>query len=184
MKYTCPVCKIIFNGLPARAKRSKNVFCSKPCYDIFKIGKGRSPETCKKMSLSRMGEKNHFYGKKHTQETKDKISKSRKNKCCGKDSYNWMGGRRLNSTGYIEIRQPYHHRSRKNSYVPEQVLVAEKQLGRYLDPTETPHHINSDKTNNKPRNLFVFENSSAHAQFHLAVRWGGLSKFWLKSNII
>lgn len=37
-----------------------------------------SEESLKKMSESRSGDKNHFYGKKHTQETKEKISKRAK----------------------------------------------------------------------------------------------------------
>lgn len=37
-----------------------------------------SEETVKKMSEIRRGNKNHFYGKKHTQETKEKISKKAK----------------------------------------------------------------------------------------------------------
>lgn len=35
-------------------------------------------ETLKKMSLSKMGEKNSFWGKHHTEETKQKMSKTRK----------------------------------------------------------------------------------------------------------
>lgn len=37
-----------------------------------------SEESVKKMSEARSGDKNHFYGKKHTQETKEKISKRAK----------------------------------------------------------------------------------------------------------
>lgn len=37
-----------------------------------------SEESLKKMSVSRSGVKNHFYGKTHTQETKEKISKKAK----------------------------------------------------------------------------------------------------------
>ena len=46
---------------------------------LSELAKNRkiSKETRNKMSLSSMGDKNPFYGKNHTQESKDKISKSK-----------------------------------------------------------------------------------------------------------
>lgn len=44
------------------------------------LGVKLSEEVCKKMSDSRMGKNNSMYGKCHTQETKDKISKANKGK--------------------------------------------------------------------------------------------------------
>ena len=43
-----------------------------------RIGTKHSDESKAKMSKSRTGNKNHFYGKKHSQETKDKISLANK----------------------------------------------------------------------------------------------------------
>lgn len=40
------------------------------------LGRKVSEETRKKMSLAQLGNKNYFYNKKHSQETKDKISKN------------------------------------------------------------------------------------------------------------
>jgi len=40
---------------------------------MFHTGLKASPEAKKKMSLSRMGEKNHFFGRHHTEETKEKL---------------------------------------------------------------------------------------------------------------
>lgn len=45
-----------------------------------KLGKKASPETRRKMSAGRAGVLNAFYGRKHTQETKDKISATKLNK--------------------------------------------------------------------------------------------------------
>ena len=42
---------------------------------IFRIGKGHSEETKRKISESHIGINNPFYGKKHTKETKEKLSK-------------------------------------------------------------------------------------------------------------
>ena len=47
-------------------------------------GRIEPEETRKKKSLSKLGDKNSFYGKKHSEETKDKISESRK----GVESWN------------------------------------------------------------------------------------------------
>lgn len=50
------------------------------------LGRKLPLNTIEKMKLNRVG----MSGKKHSQETKDKISESRKNKSCGKDNY-WHG---------------------------------------------------------------------------------------------
>jgi dsDNA-binding SOS-regulon protein len=54
---------------------------------VHKNNKGRklSQETKEKMSKSHMGEKNHFYGKKHSEETKKLIGSKSKNR-------NWFRG--------------------------------------------------------------------------------------------
>ena len=51
---------------------------------------------------------------------------------------------------------------------------AENKLGRKLKPGEVVHHINRDKTNNSPDNLYVFRNQSQHDKAHKidALRFG------------
>lgn len=39
--------------------------------------------------IRKVGELNSFYGKHHSEETKKRISKSRKGKCVGKDNFNY-----------------------------------------------------------------------------------------------
>jgi hypothetical protein len=48
----------------------------------------------------------------------------------------------------------------------EHRTVAEKKLGRKLRPGEVVHHIDRDKTNNHPNNLWVFPNQKAHDNAH------------------
>ena len=48
-----------------------------------KLGKTHSMETRNKMKAAHMGEKNHFFGKHHSKDTKDLISKSRQGKLVG-----------------------------------------------------------------------------------------------------
>jgi len=98
----CENCGIAFKIWPSC--KGKRRFCSKECADYYKIGrpsprknyfpsvetknkisttlKGRAlPESVKrKISESEMGEKNPFFGRKHTNESKIKISNSLKGK--------------------------------------------------------------------------------------------------------
>ncbi len=56
---------------------------------------------------------------------------------------------------YILIYKPRHSRAVGEGYVYEQVLVAEKQLGRSLTPDEDVRHINGDTQDNRPSNLEI-----------------------------
>jgi hypothetical protein len=47
------------------------------------------------------------------------------------------------------------HPASYDGWVFEHRVVLENILGRHLEPEETVHHINEDKTFNDPRNLFA-----------------------------
>lgn len=100
------------------------------------------------------GENNPMFGKTHSDETKKKMSESRK-KCVGEKSSSWKGGKRISHGGYIEVRKKDHHRTRKNGYVFEHILVAENKLGRKICVNEHVHHKDGNKQNNNPDNLEV-----------------------------
>jgi hypothetical protein len=55
-----------------------------------------------------------------------------------------------------------HPRARKNGYVLEHILVAEKMLGRALKPGEEVHHKNRKRADNRPSNLQIFSTHLAH----------------------
>lgn len=85
----------------------------------------------------------------------------------GKKNGMWKGGRSLASNGYVLIRVGNdHHLADVRGYAYEHRLVAEKMLGRRLEPGEMVHHINENKADNSPDNLAVVANSAEHRFLH------------------
>ncbi len=76
----------------------------------------------------------------------------------GEQSRGWKGGRRLTPRGYIMVRCPEHPRA-QNGYIQEHRLIMEKHLGRYLLPSETVHHKNGVKADNRIENLELWAKS-------------------------
>lgn len=83
---------------------------------------------------------------------------------------NWRGGRSLASNGYVLLRVGVgHHLADVRGYAYEHRVVAEKKLGRRLRRGEHVHHVDGDKTNNRPKNVAVL----TAAQHRLAHRKPG-----------
>lgn len=93
----------------------------------------------------------------------------RKNIFCSRDcAYNfrrfhntrdsWKGGTLGTTTGYVYI-------TINKRQIGEHILVAEKKIGRRLRPGEVVHHINGDRTDNRPENLVVMTNAD-HVSLH------------------
>lgn len=138
------------------------------------------------MREDRKGKNNPFYGRKHTEESKRKMSGALKGRekppfseehkrkmsegNTGKNNSNWKGGRTKHPNGYILIWKPGHPFSTKKGYVLEHRLVAEKELGRYLKPTEEAHHRNGKRADNRWENLFVFESKPEHQKYERFLR--------------
>ncbi len=79
----------------------------------------------------------------------------------GPNHGSWKGGR-VNKMGYTSIWMPKHHRADHNGYVKEHILVMENEFGRKLKKSEHVHHIDFDRKNNSPKNLWVCTNKTHH----------------------
>ena len=77
------------------------------------------------------------------------------------------GGIYVNSSGYLEIYLGFHYNpDRKSKYTLLHRLVAELKLQRPLSENEIIHHIDGDRFNNNPNNLFICEDMRDHKRIH------------------
>lgn len=74
----------------------------------------------------------------------------------GSGHHSWKGGRIVNSQGYVAVRIPPDDPMRsmgQNGYVLEHRLLMARHLGRPLRRSETVHHRNGDRKDNRMENL-------------------------------
>lgn len=131
----------------------RQVFCSPECYEASKL-RTFTCERCGKQftrSVLHARYDTHFCSKR----------------CCGQT----VGGknrpptdRRVNSSGYVELKMIGHPMARGGKWVPEHRLVMAKHLGRNLLPSEQVHHVNSDKQDNRIENLMLLS-ATEHSSF-------------------
>lgn len=86
----------------------------------------------------------------------------------------WKGGRIVDKDGYLLILTPEHPHADRHGYVREHRLVMEKQIGRYLLPTEVVDHIDGNRGNNDSGNLRLFASNKEH----LAATLNGRTPKW------
>jgi len=100
-----------------------------------------------------------------TEERKAKTSAAMSARC-GSLSHMWRGGVRTNPEGYVKIYCPSHPFCDGGGYVMEHRLVAERALGKYLDPKNVVHHINKNVADNRNENLVICEDDAYHKLIH------------------
>lgn len=86
----------------------------------------------------------------------------------------WVGGRVMRE-GYWLVRvdddDPMAVMRDPTGYVREHRLVAARMLGRPLRTEDEVHHVNRDKTDNRPENLQVMTHAE-HSAIHYAEKFG------------
>lgn len=69
----------------------------------------------------------------------------------------WKGGRLINHDGYIQVLvdddDPMARMRNRMGYIPEHRLIMARKLGRVLERSESVHHINGNKADNRIENL-------------------------------
>lgn len=148
----CDMCGRVFERADCLLKRTKHHFCSRKCLADFS-NKAKNPDGYNSLknydNISRhMSDLNRELNpRRMTDEVREKIRKAHLDSGVGKS--------------YRKFYGKHEHR-----------VVAETVLGRPLRPGEVVHHIDGDKRNNSPDNLYVFENQSQHAKWHQKYKGG------------
>lgn len=87
----------------------------------------------------------------------------------GEEHFNYKGGQTTDGT-YILVLRRGHPRADRRGYVKRAVLVLEAALGRPIERHEVVHHINENKTDDRPENLQAMPSKSAHTKHHGVLR--------------
>ena len=156
----CDFCGEQIERYPSRIKKFN--FCGRKCLGDFS-SKEKNPQGYSKLKdLTGVSEHMKKLNKelnsfRMTEETRAKLRQSRLGTGQGK-SYEKIYGR-------------HKHR-----------IVAEQKLGRPLKTGEVVHHMDGNKRNNRPENLYVFPSQTEHAAAHK--RWDSTVKKYVFEEVV
>ena len=125
-------------------------------------------ETKTKISNALIGRPSIRKGCKIPEETKRKISESKKGVFFNPSEFG--GHIKKRKDGYNYVYSPNHPMATKDGYVMEHILVMEKSIGRYITRDEVVHHKNRKRDDNRIENLQLMT-FKEHAGLHMKERW-------------
>lgn len=152
----CALCHVPFIRRESRQRRERQKYCSTQCARHAQVGR-----SFKSASRNLDRKPCAKCGVEYQPKSSDSRYCSRfcwRAGMIGPESGNWKGGRHLDVHGYVKIRIPYEVRKASgkkttHNYVLEHRHVMASMIGRPLRKDETVHHINGDRTDNRPENL-------------------------------
>lgn len=86
----------------------------------------------------------------------------------GKEHSGWKGGRGIKS-GYWTVYNITHPRRLGINRIFEHILIAEKKYGRMIKKGEPIHHVDFNRLNNDPNNLYLCKNHKEHMDIHYSL---------------
>ena len=137
----CLVCKREF-----QTRNNITKFCSRKCFGKSRIGHTKGFQKGDKNIAKRP-------------EVRKKLSERQL-----KDNHWNYKGLKLKINGRWFIYNPTHPFT-KISRIAQSRLVAEKCLGHYLTKQEVIHHLNGNKLDDRPKNLYLFASNSIHMSY-------------------
>jgi len=140
-------CKICGTVIPKENYRRRPRYCSWSCYQIDHKAK----QVRVKCAFCGTG----FLRPAQKSERKKYCS----NQCCYAARLR-IGAEYVGSNGYVYIKVA------AKKYELKHRLVMEQILGRKLKGTESVHHKNGKRTDNRADNLILFGSNSAHVKYH------------------
>jgi len=190
----CPICKKEFSGPRWRLRRQ--TYCSVKCAHEALKGKAYKEVVCqfcgKKFKVETWMERKYcsqecawraLRGPRKREERKCLycgssfwVIPAKNKKFCSRECWrNYCfektkakGTKRINGK---QVNGKYVHR-----------VIMEQMIGRPLNPRERVHHIDMDRFNNDPSNLYLYPNESEHQKGHRSFE--KLAKELLKRGII
>lgn len=150
---TCQQCGETFETYPGWVRSGRRRYCSASCRHGAQ----------KARNLNRTG-------KRHTATSRAKMGT---NPATRERSSQWKGGRYQNGDGYwfvmVDLLPPemqaLARQMTKGPYIQEHRIVAAAAIGRPITKGEVVHHINGEKTDNRPENLIATKRAD-HSQEH------------------
>lgn len=154
-------------------------------YSIADIGRilGYSDGTIYKVLKNADCEFNHKWKHPVSDEVRAKLSLANKGKkiseaqrkaisehnSCNYNGFNGYGHTKKHRSGYVMAYAPKHPNATTDGYVMLHRILAERTIGRYLEPSEVVHHVNHIRDDNRIENLRIMGRSE-HMSMHMKER--------------